>query len=69
MALEDYMTTREVAEALNMTPAKVTRAVQRGKFDGAVKKDWFWMVPRATVEKLKVKMRRARRSEAVSQAA
>jgi len=61
MLLSDYMTTREVAQALGMKPGMVTRAVQRGKFRGAIKKDWFWMVPKAEVEAMKVKMKPRRR--------
>lgn len=62
MRLQDYMTTRQAAEALGMKPIAVTRAVQRGTFAGVKKMDYFYLIPKASVKAEKKRRAKTRRS-------
>lgn len=43
--LEDYLTTRELAELWGLTQREVRRKAKEGRYDGAVKVANRWLVP------------------------
>ena len=49
--INSYMTAPEAAEFLGLTRNRIGRLCLQGRFEGAVKKDRFWLIPRESVEK------------------
>ena len=45
VVLEDYLTTRELAELWGLTQREVRRKAKEGRYDGAVKVANRWLVP------------------------
>lgn len=55
----DLLTTPEVAEILDVTPAWVSELCRQGRVPGAVQRGRFWFVPFEAIENIKdVKMGR-----------
>jgi excisionase family DNA binding protein len=50
---EDYLTTKEAAERLGVTPARVRVLRKEGRLPGAVKFSRDWLFPAATIAEFK----------------
>lgn len=48
--IDTYMTAPEAANFLGLTRNRIGRLCLSGRFQGAVKKDRFWLIPREDVE-------------------
>lgn len=48
--INSYLTAPEAAEFLGLTRNRIGRLCLQGRFEGAVKKNRFWLIPREAVE-------------------
>ena len=53
MIEEEYVEQSQAAIMLNVSRSRVNKLYNEGRFEGAIKAGWAWLIPRKSVENFK----------------